>query len=194
MEKSVLVSRRALGGDDMSGKLPMNPWLYIFLIVALLGIQVWGMGTDHMGWADASVLTALSLQIFWIWQAGLYTFSKLRQMPDVAATVGSRKRWIVGALIALVISALNLFVGFHFFADPQTGTIPWPAAFPVMLFVLLGLASALTLIFQISKALCQAEEKPTGERIFVTCLLMVYLLIGAPFLYRRLKRLDPAEA
>jgi hypothetical protein len=175
---------------NFSGRLPMNPWLLIALIVSLLAVAAWSIGGDHMGWLAPADFSAMALQLAWILQAGLYAFDKADQKLGTSAERARQRRLMFGALICLAIAAPVLFIGFSFFANRETGTITGTAALPFGLAMLLGAASFFTFIFRVAKILCQAEEKETGERIFVTCLLLCYLIIGAPFVFNRLKRLE----
>jgi hypothetical protein len=178
---------------NISGRLPMNPWLFIVLMVSLTAIGAWSI-EQHMAWTAGADAAALALQLAWIFQAGTFAFGKADQKFGISEKRAKRKRLMIGALICVAIIFLVMILGFSFFADPKTGAITGPEALPFVLAMLFGAASAFTLIFQVAKILCQAEEKETGERIFVTCLLFLYLIIGAPFLFRRLKELAPAEA
>ena len=178
---------------DISSKLPMNPWFFIVLMVSLTAIGAWSI-EQHMGWTAGADAAALALQLAWIFQAGMFAFGKADRIFGFNEKLAKQKRLMIGALICLVIAFLVTILGFSLFADPKSGTITGTSALVFGPTMLLVFASFFTLIFQAARILCHAEEKNTGERIFVTCLLFLYLIIGAPFLFRRLKQLTPVEA
>lgn len=176
-----------------STKLPMNPWLFI---VSYIGLASVGALTSFqpMKWAMLASVLALGLHLAWIIQAGLYSGRRVQEKFGTSEKREKQQHLMIGALICAAMTFLVMILGFSFFADPESGAITGPEALPFALVMLFGFASVFTLIFQTATILCQAEEKDTGERVFVTCLALFYLVIGAPFLFRRLKRLDPVVA
>ena len=180
-------------GRDMGigGKLPINPWLFIGLTLLLTAIGAWNI-ERHMAWTSVAYGAAWMLQLAWIFQAGLYACGQAEQKSGAGGERINRKHRMIGALIVLAIAFSTMIFGFLFFANPETGTIDGAPALVFGPAMLLTFAAFFTLIFQAAKALCLAEEKNTGERVFVSCLLFLYLIIGAVFLFRRLKQLNTA--
>ena len=166
----------------------MNPWLFIVFMLLLTAIGAWTIDRN-VGWTGATDAAAFALQLVWIFQAGMFAFGKAGQKFGNSEKRAKQKRLMVGALICMPIIGLVMILGFSRFADPQSGTITGTAALVFAPLMLLFFAVFFTFIFQAARVLCEAEEKETGERIFVTCLLLLYLIIGAPFLYRRLRHL-----
>jgi len=178
---------------NIGSRLPMNPWLFIVLAISLtaigaLNIEKRGVWT---GIADAAFLV---LQLTWILQAGLYAAGKAERKSGTSEKRTKQTQLMIDTLISVAIIWSGMVLGFWLLTGSETGEIGGTPALPFVLATLLALAALFTLVFQAAKALCVAEEKNTGERIFVTCLLFLYLIIGAPFLFRRLKRLDSAES
>lgn len=180
-------------GMEMGGKLPMNPWLFIGLALLLTAIGAWNI-ERHVAWTSVTYGAGWMLQLVWIFQAGLYASGQADRKSGSGEEGAKRTRLMIGALITLAVAFSVMVFGFLFFANPETGTINGAAALVFGPAMFLTFAAFFTLIFQAAKALCRAEEKNTGERIFVTCLLFLYLIIGAVFLSRRLKGLRPAQA
>lgn len=178
---------------DKGSSLPMNPWLFIGLTLLLTAIGAWNI-ERHIVWTGVTYGAAWMLQLVWTFQAALFACRQVEQKSGAGEECVKRKRLMIGALVVLVPAFLVTIFGFLFFANPETGTINGAPALVFGPAMFLLFAAFFSLIFQAAKALCLAEEKNTGERVFVTCLLFLYLIIGAVFLSRRLKRLNPAEA
>jgi hypothetical protein len=129
----------------MGGKLPINPWLFIVLMLALTAIGAVGIGANM--WLTAGVDTlCLALQTAWIFQAG--KFSLASQNSEISEKRAKPKRLMTGALIFLAISWPGTLLFFSFFADPDSGTVTGTPAAAFMPSVFLLLAALFTLIFQ----------------------------------------------
>ena len=179
----------AWGAMFRSDRLPLHPLvLTAVYLIAAAGPIFLASGLAAPDLVFALMLFAGFLQVTWILHVGRYAISRMEKHAGVDERLRRRTRLMFGAASGIAISIfLAVIVCWLFLTpNPQTGAYDNPWVMPIVLGIF---ASGFTLIFQAAKALCEAESKNTGERIFVTVLRFFYIVIGAPFIYRRLKRL-----
>ena len=163
----------------MSG-LPMRPLLFIPLYLALAFGPVFAV-TAGSGPAlvvgQIATVAALMLQLSWIWRASEFAAATL---PNRSGD--SRSRFIpVAAGVLLVAAAICDRLG------------P-PAESAVFFLIAATVLIALSTAWRAAQTLCYAEALRSAHApaVLATFFLLVYLVVGAPFIYSRLKALAPA--
>lgn len=169
-------------------RLPLHPALFIAAWLAIaaasMAAMLAGPPVEEILYAPA-VAALLLASVAWTWQAGRFAAGVLAARGR--AQLGRRFDLAANILGAVAIMGSVLWV----IALPQglSTTGPTIALLSVALpllgmgaFALYGIASA---------ALCAAERTVGGgsPHVLGTFIQFVYLVLGAPWLYRRLRRL-----
>jgi hypothetical protein len=172
-------------------KLPLRPVLFIpayFLALATVMIPALLGQTFTMVWMAVAVSLALILQLWWTYRAAAFA-------TQITGEPGSRTI-IKYLLLVICIGAVYAAI-FPSFVKPHLVGTPFEAYLGVESPVM-GLVVCLVFlaIFWIAaRAVCEAEGKGKvpAHSVVGTFLLFFYIVIGAPFIYGRLKRLGSAD-
>ena len=160
-------------------------WPVIFVPIYL----ILGLLSTILGASNPEIWLGISLvlSIFhgtWVWQAALYALRKGSHRNDsayVARRIQKLKRLAIFDVIAMALSIL-LFA-FRNALPTWIGGIFAPAALGVFAFLWLS-----------AKSVDEAEIAPGSRNLVLeplgTFLHLIYIFIGAFFVYRRLKRLE----
>jgi hypothetical protein len=164
---------------------PLNrPIVFVLLYITVITIgTVAGVFGGGSIWITAvGDIIAISLHLFWLFRmAGVLNVQQ--------ATAGTPWRFrIVSAMLLFVFAVIIVAVSYTAIYGP--GETPAPGDPRPMLSVMAAV-SFLVCLWVIARALCVAEARqPVPAHYIVgTFLLLFYLVIGAPFISRRLKAL-----
>ena len=171
-------------------KLPLRPILFIpayFLSLAIIGLPLLFQMEFTVYWAAAAVLFALILQLWWTYQALAFA------CQFVGERSGLRTQTTVKCLLFLLILFAVYAAIFPSYIRPHLSGTPFEISLG-MNSPILGLAVCIAFlaVFWLSaRIVCEAEEKRKvpAHGVVGTFLLFFYIIIGAPFIYGRLKRL-----
>ena len=168
-------------------RLPLRPAVFIPVYVGLaFGPSVAMSAGGPVAGAAAMVaaLVALALHADWVFRSIDYVAAtapaRLARPLELARLAAHATGWCGG--LAIAHAALAPFV------SPTGETILGPAVPWLLLVAVLGF---LTQVWIASRLLCDAEAggRAPLHALVGTVLLFLYLAIGAPFLFRRLKAL-----
>lgn len=151
----------------------LNPWAFIALYVTL-----WWFSSSSEG--SFFAIASVSLHLWWTWSS--VRFLSVYALPSNVAV----RRYLRRMNFLLVSIALGTAFTQFWFAN-RVGSISGFefAAFAVIVLLIFAV------FWTASQALCVAELGGDKMlRIVGTFLCYVYLIFGAPFLYRRLMRVD----
>jgi len=174
------------------GKLPLRPLFFVpaYLLLAAVSSLLGTSGLEISGfWPFLFGLGCFALHFAWTFRALAFVSKRLRSMRysvDVSEPLPTARRFLLvlivcfgGAVLYKTYLQPALFGG-----TPFDKPLEMALAFATV-FLFFG-------IFWISaRALCEAEmgRKVPAHSIVGTFLLFIYIVIGAPFIYRRLKKL-----
>jgi len=176
-------------------KLPMHPvvFIVIYLLLAIVTVlPLLSAVSSGTLLSAAAVCGALALQIFWVVQAVRFA-GKIR-MKDRATTRGLRQIKTVDVVVIIAFLCILFDVIYRFYINEHLVEGTWLA---LILDGIYGICEGLPaiLIFSVfwiaAKGLCEAEQEGhvPWHQVVGTFLLFLYLVIGAPFIYHRLKKL-----
>jgi ABC-type transport system involved in cytochrome c biogenesis permease subunit len=175
-------------------KLPLRPVLFVpayFLSLATVMVPLLLGQTFTMAWVAVAVSLALILQLWWTYRAVAFA----SQVTDEPGKHSSRTT-IKYLLLVICIGAVYAAI-FPSFVKPHLVGTPFEAYLgvdsPVM-----GLVVCLVFLavfWVAARVVCEAEAKGKvpAHSVVGTFLLFFYIIIGAPFIYGRLKRLGSAD-
>jgi len=181
-------------GIDQVAKLPLHPFIFVPAYLLLVCLATFPMiAAQHYAliWAAVGVVGALGLQVVWALRALVFVSKK--HTDDGRASRLIRLTTAKLGVFALVIclAIVTLYQGYLRWHVSSMASIA--VALKLLSSVCEGLAVVLFFsTFWISAAgICNVEEggKAPAHRVVGTFLLLVYLFVGAPFIFARLKRL-----
>lgn len=161
--------------------------LYLVLIFASVMFEEHGVVTYL---SFCLTLAAFGLQVHWSYRALIYVMATSGS-AEIASSVGAM--WIslvAGILLLALVVAYTLLLEAHI-ASSQVRFVLSRLIAPVLGF--LGVGMLLRVFWIPAAALCDAEErgKSPVHSIVGIFLLFVYLMLGIPFIFKRLMRLAP---
>jgi hypothetical protein len=184
-----------IAGDLMlrKGQLPLHPlpFIVLYLLGAAGPVLTFEPAQGMKVASYVAFVVAGILQIGWPVQAARYADSVL---PDEISAVPNQRLKRLYQALTVLISTYSVVVTGAFFcgASPLGGECSASISVLLVVCLLTVFASFACVVLFAAQIICKAEVKYTGERIFVAILGLLYLLIGVPFIYRRLKRLASA--
>jgi hypothetical protein len=161
-------------------RLPFNPWLYIAIVVVLgIALQFSPPSSIEL-WIMVVSSLALALQLTWLGQAMRLTVAVYEPAAKYV--------WRMKASAICAIIGIGIALSTDFTARVSVGSSQFIVGF------FAGFAGTLAFFWTswpVAAALCNAEDggETRAIRIIGTFLLCLYLIIGAPFIYKRLKTL-----
>ena len=185
-------------------RLPLHPLILIPAYLVLACIATFPMvGAQHYAVISTAIGVSgtLGLQVTWAVQAIIFV-SRLHLGDDHgdSGTLLTAAKFTVFALLLCLAIVASYYGYLQWQLPSSTRMIP-------ILKVISSICEVLAVllffsVFWISAAvICNAEEggKVPAHRVVGTFLLLIYLVIGAPFIFARLKRLvhppsDPVAA
>lgn len=176
-------------------KLPLKPVYFIILyLLFATGPALYGFLGDNVVVFVLGVLFvagAFGIQALWVYQSAVISdFSISRSTKSSVLPVYARRvrNLIFSGAMSIIFAVLtSLLRNAGTFFETISRIAP-PALMLVSVILFLGS------LWIAAQAICQgeAETKAPSHSVVGTFLLFVYLLIGAPFIYSRLKRLRGA--
>jgi hypothetical protein len=169
-------------------KYPLNPWAFEAVFICLIMASTLEDGTASPRVREFAMYApglAFLLQLVWSWQA--VRFISIIFPP--AAKI--RRRFEL--LLKLAAAGMGIIVvGSTFTEQLAAASSKELSSAIIMIFGMVVVAVVLAVFWNAAAALCMAEDgaETPPSRIVGTGFLFLYLVIGAPFLYRRLKALD----
>jgi len=174
-------------------KLPIRPLVFVpaYLLLVVVSASLAAPGLDIPGiWATLLGLAVFALHFTWMFRAMAYA-SKWRRPMGLSRGVSDPPTTVLRFLLMMFL-CLGVGALYKAYLQPAITdgtsldkTIELAIALPTLYF-LVGM-------FWISaRTLCEAEmgrQAPTFS-IVSTSILFFYIFIGAPFIYRRLKKLN----
>ena len=174
----------------------MNPLVFILAYLLLAGLAVFPelVGQNYpLLWAALGSCGALMLQSVWTIQALAFSSKLLTGKQQAKYMTVAR---VVVLVLLLCVGFVALYNG-HLKAHLAVGA---PLATVVKVISSVCEGGAVVLFFSMfwiaARGICEVEEKGKGKgkvpahRVVGTFLLFVYLVIGAPFIFGRLKKLS----
>jgi len=170
-------------------RLPLRPAIFIgaWLALFLASSAATFAGPPLSDLLYMPVLGALLLlQVAWTWQAARFAAGVLaaRGQPQRAKRFDMATNVLAGAVLAASIGMLV--------ALPQGLSSPEPPLALLSLVVPVGALGSFALDLVAAAAICAAERVVGGgsPHVLGTFIQFVYVILAAPFLHRRLRRLD----
>ncbi len=187
--------------DASEVRLPMRPAIFILLYLAL-AVASGALQDASFGRNILAVLAsgfAAILQIAWTVQAQRFANSVGVRTGRLSTEAGRARnnrtaaQFGVAAVILMLVLLYALFIR-HATSTPTTREILIEVAATVCGFTGLGLV--LVGMWRVATDVCRFEgaEEVSPNRIVGTFLLFIYLVIGAPFIFVRLKRMKVVQA
>ncbi len=172
-------------------KLPLRPVLFIpayFLSLAIMMVPALLGQKFTMYWAAVAVLLALILQLWWTYRAVAFA----SQVTDERGKHSPRTT-VKYLLLLIGLSAVYAAI-FPSYVKPRLAGTPFESYLGVDS-PILGLAVCLVFLavfWTAARVVCEAEGKGKvpAHSVVGTFLLFFYIIIGAPFLYLRLRKLQ----
>ncbi len=177
-------------------KLPIRPIIFVpayLLVYVMVFLAVIGWGPIPWSVGALGILGGISLHIVWIFQS-LTFLSQLpisyRENTRLVSLASRAHRFLPYGVIACAIA-----ISYETLLEPQLVSWPTIELFLGGLIEIIGMVAVFlyfALFWIAARALCEAEDGPRSEygKIFGTFLLFAYLAFTAPFIFRRLKKLD----
>jgi len=164
--------------------LPFNPWLYIALFIFLTIATQFSPASSMMLWTVGASVLLMTLHLTWIWQA-------LRLIVAVYEPAAKHLQRVRTSLICTVVGLGVTFAIIPTMAS-SANQPPEPQFWIAFISMFCGVLAFFWTFWSAASALCNAEDRgePPAIRIVGTFLLCLYLIIGAPFIYKRLKALQ----
>lgn len=165
--------------------LPLHPAIFVPIYLALLlGGAILGASNP-----DVQLEASLVLAIFhgvWVWQSALYAMRVGSHRNDASRIAGRTRKLRRLAIILMIAMALSaLLASFQNVPPAWLEIVVAPVVFGVFAFVWLA-----------AKSIDEAEIAPGSRELVLeplgTFLHLLYIFVGAFFVYRRLKKLIPA--
>lgn len=174
-------------------KLPLHPVVFIILYLLLACVAVFPTSTGST-WSFYSAIggtaAALGLQILWSFQALSAASSSA---PDAAGA----RIWLVRARYGVLLLVLCLgLLAANELVQANGASLPAPlvSVSGALSSVCgsLGAVSFFGIFFAVARGICDAERARSMSKVgaVATFFLLVYMVIGAPFIYGRLKKLS----
>lgn len=176
----------------MMPRLPPRPIFFIpfYLLLSIVAVYPKIAGATFAPYcAIIGTCGVVLLHLFWVFQAIAFVAGlsiPSRKISDQRRLV--KPLSIIGVCVVYA-ATFDLFLKPHLFA----GTPVEEILRVVFVIAVIFAAIAFFAIFWIAaRTICEAEEdrKVTAYNIVGTFLLVVYIVIGAPFIYARLQRLS----
>jgi len=174
-------------------KLPLRPLVFVPVYLLLLAVsavlKVPELGISGI-WAPLLSMAAVALHFTWMLRALAYASKWRRSMgrsPGVSEPLTAVLRFLLMTFICLGVIVL-----YKVYLKPAVGEES-PLDRGVELALTLPTIYFLVGMFWISaRTLCEADmgRKASTFSIVSTAILFMYIFIGAPFIYRRLKNLS----
>jgi hypothetical protein len=173
-------------GFEVMAKLPLRPILFIFLYLGSLVVPFYLAQhnvTHTVNLAALGVAFALLLQLVWTHQAATF-------ISKVSHTGTAASAWTRGLLGLFGLVVVYVLLYDNYIKPAISGTVIAPfldRESPIL--GALFIVPVLIGFWLTARAVCDAEEKGhvPAHSVVGTFLLFFYLIIGAPFIYRRLK-------
>lgn len=169
-------------------KLPLNPWAFIAAFIGLIMLSLLEETTASPLVREFAMYApglAFFLQLIWSWQA--VRFISIVFPP--AAKI--RRRFEL--LLKIAAAGMGIIViGSTFTEQLVAASTRELLSASIMIFGMIVVAIVLAVFWNAAAALCMAEDgaETPSSRVVGTGFLFLYLVIGAPFIYRRLKALE----
>ena len=174
------------------GKLPLRPLFFLpaYLLTGFVSAYPVLMDIQFAEfWSLLLGLSAAALQFTWTYRALAFASKRLQHLRhSVSDSQPLRTALRILLMLIAFFAGIALYKG-YLQAAVFGGTL---LDQPIAWFLAFGAAILFFGIFWIpARALCEAEmgRKVPAHSVVGTFLLFVYIVIGAPFIYRRLKHL-----
>lgn len=173
-------------------RLPLRPLLFVpaYLLLTAIGILLGAPGLDiSIFWTALFGLGCFAFHFRWTFRA-LAFVSKRPPVVQKGAGVSDplRRARRFSVMMILGFGALILY---GVYLQPVVGSETLFAELLEMPLLLLVVFSFFGIFWISARAVCEAEagKKVPAHSVVGTFLLFIYIVIGAPFIYRRLKKL-----
>ncbi|MGF1632094.1 MAG: hypothetical protein ACFCUT_21675 [Kiloniellaceae bacterium] len=174
-------------------KLPLRPLVFVPVYLLLLAVsallKVPGLGTSGI-WAPLLSMAAVALHFTWMFRAVAYA-SKWRRSMGRSLGVSEPSATVLRFLL-MTFLCLGVAVLYKAYLKPAIGEESSLDRIVEMALVLPTLYFVVGMFWISARTLCEAEmgRKASTFSIGSTAILFIYIFIGAPFIYRRLKDLS----
>lgn len=167
-------------------KLPMHPvkFVVIYVLVSSLAMALQEFGGSLGSYMDLIlVISAAALHLSWTLQSLQFvsSISKPSGTAEVTAVQAAIRSIVFAGVLIVSVAVYDRFLKSHF---------PPIASQVIGILIIFSAIYFLLRVFWIAaSSLCSAEQKKVADAhtIIGTFLLFFYLLVGAPFIFRRLR-------
>ena len=173
-------------------KLPLRPIFfvpaYLLLFVVSVSLASPKLGISNL-WPWFFSLAGFALHFVWVFRALVFASGRLRFIGRGSS--GSDALRIAGRFFMMMILCFGVATLYKAYLKPVVGSVTPLDETLEMLLALATLYFFLGIFWISARTLCEAElgGKATTYGTISTCLLLLNLFIGAPFIYRRLETL-----
>ena len=178
-------------------KLPLRPLLFVpaYLLLNVMSVFPTLLGLELAAfWAVLFGLGCFALHFRWTFRALAFASERLRSVQHgagVPAPLRTARRFLL-----MMIFFFGSAILYKTYLQPAVSETPFAELLEMPLVLLV--AFLFFGIFWISaRAVCDAEagKRVPAHSVVGTFLLFIYIVIGAPFIYRRLKKMgEPVRA
>lgn len=181
--------------NPRAASLPMNPWAFVplYLFLGFSGFILQGLGSLLTAYlALAAVLSAFYLHIHWSLKSVRFAVAQSEEDVSTRDVISTSLRPLKNALVcaSIPVALVLLYATLSTVMKQPFAPLYWQLL--AALLILLSFAFLLRMFWLAATTFCEQETgtEVAAHSVLGTFLMFVYLVVGAPFLFARLKAIE----